>query len=233
VVDVHKSFAKGYCLAFLERHVRGDEAFDLFLAHGAVPATVAAVEHHAQYQETGALVVDDFEQPGANPELTNTLGQAVAVAGATVTERALTRLGTPSFVHATSGGMIVWTAAGGTYTSQLGSRDVSAFQVLAFRVAQRNGSAQNPAGAAKDFSVRLTDDAARTATLAVSSATTIPAAILRGGATKSTLKTVRLRLDAFKAANPNLNLAALTAITFEFNVTPQGEVAVDDIEFSL
>lgn len=272
----HQNVAKGFCLAFFERHLRNVAGHDLFFNNNARPQSVAAVEMHHQYQHQTRSIVDNFEQPPPDPTLplgqqlaarasTNTLTLGVTATGLSVpggvftnalTEASLKQADTTSFVHDSFGVMIAWDSTAAVYTSTLGTLDASSFQVLSFRVTQRLGSARNPANAAQDFFVRLTDTANRSAAIRVGTATAIPAPFIRHdhdtlhppplirtrlvdrrpdrpSISKSALKTIRLRLDDFKAANAQLNLSSLQTLAFEFRQTARGEVALDDIEFSI
>ncbi|HEU4880745.1 MAG TPA: hypothetical protein VFT45_00830, partial [Longimicrobium sp.] len=172
-----------------------------------------------------------------------------------LTEASLKLADTAFFPHATSGALLAWSSATAQYRTELGGVDATSFQVLSFRVGQRHASPRNTPGAAQDFFVVLTDSGGRTAEVQVSTRATIPAPFVRhdhaglghptipGSAifwspdvpalTRSPLRTVRLRLDDFKAANPALDMTTLQRVTFAFRQTPQGEIAIDDIEFSL
>jgi hypothetical protein len=174
-----------------------------------------------------------------------------------LTEALLRRAVTTFFVHDSFGAMIAWSSTGATYTTNLGTIDASMVQVLSFRVTQRLGSARNPAGTLQDFLVRLTDTSSESASIRVGTVTDIPFPYERHdhlavhppppgppsrfvdalpderAFSKSALKTIRLKLDDFVVNNPRIDLSVLQRITFEFSQTASGEIAVDDIEFSL
>src|SRR5258706_851813 len=256
----HQNIAKGYATAFFERHFRQIQEFDSQFKRNGRPPSVAAVEIHHQFSETGALVVDNFDDAGHNAaqnaltlpvtqtDLANPTGQATPLVEFDL------HAGAPPFVHATFGGLIAWDSNTAVYRSALGSRDVTAFQVLAFRVTQRLGSGRNPANTAQDFFVRLTDTADRSAAVQLSTVTSIPFPFQRHdhsvhagplgsqrfvdvlpdspALNKSALKTIRLPLTAFKTENPQLDLGALKTLAFEFRQTARGEIVIDDVEFS-
>lgn len=107
-------------------------------------------------------------------------------------------------------------------------------------------------GATLDLTVRLTDSAGRAARVRAGTVATIPFPWKRlrpgdlppigpgvphpgeGGEAlnKSALRTIRLPLSAFKAANNSIDLTAVVSIVFELDQRATGELAIDDIEFS-
>lgn len=186
---------------------------------------------------------------------------AASLAGAftsALTEANLTRTFLQFFVHDSAGAMVAWDSSGDLYETTLDGLDASSFVALAFRVTQRLGSSRNPSGAAQDFTVELADTGGQTASVLVSSVTDIPFPFERHdhlavhgppppspppppfvdalpdslALSKSALKTIRLPLDSFTAANASLNLSSLETLKFIFDQTGSGEIALDDIEFT-
>jgi hypothetical protein len=266
----HLNIARGYSLGFLEMVLRNQRDHSGLFARNERPAAVAAgVEIHHQFQHPTRLTVDNFEQGAAlnraqplPPQLatraqTNSLGGAVTGGGLAVpgggftnarTEASLRRIDPGSFFHDTVGGLIAWNSAGGTYTTALGGRDVSAFEVLSLRVCQRFDSPRNfnppdppapapPApGAPMDLFVRLVDTGGQAATVRIGTVALIPYPYKRSDTstlTKSVLKTIRLPLAAFTAANPGLSLTAIATLVLELRPNATGEIAVDDLELSI
>lgn len=183
----------------------------------------------------------------------NTLGNVVTVAGLATpvglanarTEASLRRRELANFCHDTFGAMVAWDAVGGTYTTPFAASNLSGFRVLSFRVAQRFDVARNPnpaaalaPGAIRDLVVRLTDSAGRVARVRAGTVATIPFPWKRPageggpGLNKSALRTIRLPLSAFTDANGALALTSLVSITFEFDRSATGELAIDTIEFA-
>lgn len=257
----HLDLARGYGLGFLDMVMRnvGDHA-QLFKRNGRPSTIPAAVELHHQVQDPTRLTVDNFDQGALNraiplpPQLatragTNSLGGAVTVAGLAVptglanarTEASLQHRDIAPFWHDTVGGMVAWDAAGGTYTTAVGDRNVSAFAVLSFRVAQRFDSARNPnpagattPGAPQDCTVALVDSGGEVASVRAGTIALIPFPYKRTTAalTKSALKTIRIPLSAFTNANSSLSLTSVRSVRFELGPAARGELAIDDIEFS-
>lgn len=258
----HQNLAKGYCLAFLDMNMRSLGGHTHLFKNNGRPSTIAAaVEIHHQVQDTARLVVDDFgpvatlnRAAALPPQLatraaTNTLGLAVNVSALSTpvalanrrTQASLQHRDIAPFWHDTVGAMAAWDAAGATYTTSVGDRNVSAFKVLSFRVAQRFDVPRNPnpagattPGAPQDFTVRLFDFFGRVAGIRVSTITSIPFPYKRTdpSLTKSALKTIRIPLSEFKNVTSNLDLRAIRSVQFLFDVIARGEVALDDIEFS-
>jgi hypothetical protein len=263
----HLSVAKGYCLGFLQLILRSVGDHMLLFKNNARPSAVSgAVEMHGQVQDQPPrLTVDDFEQGAFAPAVahgaqlagratTNTLGQTVSQTGLAVpaapgtnpainslsnalTEGSLRHRDLDFFWNDTFGELLAWDVVGATYTQPLGTKDVSSFDVLSFRVTQRFGVARNPAppAASPDFSITLKDAAGQTAAVRVGTLSTVPIPYVRvddPSLTKSALTTIRMPLAAFSSVNALLNLSSLAAIIFQFAQTAKGEIAIDDLEFS-
>lgn len=153
--------------------------------------------------------------------------------------------------HETHGLRLEWSVNTARYTTALGNRSVLDFKALSFRVGQ-----DNEVGTPQNFRVRLTDSNGENAMLKVSDFGEIPSLRkkklfpIQGGkwwkdsktgrplddsratVLMSVLGGIRLPLDKFKAANPAINLDALSSITFEFSEKSAGRLVFDDIEFS-
>ncbi len=197
-------------------------------------------------QLPGGLSVDTFEDTPANRDR-NTLTEAVTTASVAefdeaglqhyFTSGASCGESTGPWYQDTQALVVRWSSASARYVSTLGGRSVAAFRVLAFRVGQDMGI--NPPGANQNFRVRLTDNFGQTAVLRVADFATIPPVrekMIRRNPLPipmSVLKTVRLPLARFTAANPQLNLGALATLSFEFSETSAGKLVFDEIEFSL
>jgi hypothetical protein len=275
----HLNIARGYCLGFMQFVMRSfADHLHLFKDNGRPSAVSAAVEIHHQVEEKPPkLIVDDFEQGAFSPAAsravqgaqlatratTNSLNLGVSQSGLAVpsspltndlTEGSLRNRELDFFWNDTFGAILAWDAVGARYTQNLGSRDVSAFKVLSFRVTQRFGSSRNPdpappaVGVSPDFSISLGDTNGQNAQVRVGSVATIPfpwkrsqnvrdpiTRLVTGTTnrlTKSAFITIRIPLSTFKNVNSALNLNALRLVIFQFNQTAQGEIAIDNLEFS-
>jgi hypothetical protein len=108
--------------------------------------------------------------------------------------------------------------------------------VISFRVTQKYGSAQNPAGQPQDLFVRLTDHSARSRRIRASLFAPIPYPYERANSvlTKSALSTVRIPLQSFVVANAGadtVDLHDIDTVTFELAAKPTGEIEIDQIHF--
>lgn len=234
----HRDVMRGYATAFLQMHCQGLSEQVEYFTGALKPAAVSALQVHTSHQEPGGRVLDDFEQVPPDPSA-NTLGGPVA-SGSLVSppaEDALRTLDSHS-PHVTSGVRFAWNISSGTYLSTLpaGQRDVSGFAALSFRVTQRYGSVQNPAGQAQDLYVRLTDGAGNSRAIRAGAFADVPFPYERGYTDhiKSALKTVRIPLASFVVAAAGaavIDLTDVVSVGFDLSARPTGEVEVDDIEF--
>lgn len=130
---------------------------------------------------------------------------------------------------------VTWTSNTGTltYSVPVGQRDVTGFEVLSFRVAQTT-STLNPAGA-QEFSVELVGGGNTRATFTGNFAQ-IPPLYEHitgwGTANETLMTTLRVPLHSFIMNNSGVTLNDIDTVRFRFNAISQGEVYVDDIEFS-
>jgi hypothetical protein len=234
----HQSIAKGYVAAFMQAHLQGrDEQLEYFSAR-LKPALVSGVTIHSSHQVSGSVMLDNFEQLPHDPS-SNTLGGSVTgTALTTLAEDALRTLDSHS-PHVTAGGEIAWATINGVYLSQVPAvaKDVSAYRALSFRVTEKYGSAQNPAGQARDLFVRLTDTNGKSRAIRVSVFTDIPYPYVRGYSAliKSAMKTASIPLASFHIANlgaQDVDLTTIKSVSFEFDADATGEIEIDDIEFT-
>jgi hypothetical protein len=112
----------------------------------------------------------------------------------------------------------------------MAQRDVSAFEVLSFRVAQTN-SVSNPVNGDQDYQVELSGGGNVRATYA-SNFGRIPKPYDRGGGTQDVMMTVRVPLHSFIMNNSGVTLNNIDTIRFKFTSPGTGEIYVDDVEFS-
>jgi len=157
---------------------------------------------------------------------------AAAVAAAGVT---LVSVASPS-VHQTQAIRVGWSASGGTVTYALpvAQRDASSFEVLSFRVAQTN-TASNPASGNQDFMIELVGGGHTKATFA-SRFGAIPKPYNHVGwctpPLQNVMTTIRVPLHSFIMNNSGVTLNSVDTVRITFLNPTQGEIYVDDIEFS-
>jgi dienelactone hydrolase len=233
----HENVAKGYLTAFFQAHLQGRDEQLTYFRDGLKPSLTSALQIHTTHEEPAATVVDDFTQHDFSH---NTLGGAVTTTSlGDLSEDQLHTLDDHS-PHPASGAQLSWSSSAGVYLSSVPSvtRDISGFGVLSFRVTQKYGSSENPAGDPQDFFVRLTDGGGKSRAISVSSFTDIPYPYVRGETDliKSALKGVRIPLASFVIANlgaDNVDLTNVASISFEFRAFGHatGEIEINDIEF--
>ncbi|MCZ6597446.1 MAG: hypothetical protein O7B99_07405, partial [Planctomycetota bacterium] len=171
----------------------------------------------------------------------NALGLPVVASGLDLFVQADMLQPAKTLYHPTGGLEIAWSAPGASLTQTLAapgsSFDASGGGVLSFRVTQLQPEAVlNPAGATKDFHVRLVDIGGNVAQLALSDAPQgplrypFPPSSVAGW--KSVFETYRFQLAAFEQRNPALDLANLTSIELVFDLTTTGQLVFDDFELS-
>lgn len=239
-VDAHHKVVKGYMNGFFRwRLFDDDDMRDFFTGderpHQVEWADGGTVRVDVQYQEPGGLSLDRF---GAGTWQVNDLGGVVTATLPAVPGKGDLR-GLDNFSpddH--TGGLLRWDAARHLYVSELppGSRDLSDYNVLSFRVTQRYASASNPVGAEQDFLVGLTDEDGDTRQVPVSQFAPITYPYVRGinSLTKSAPKTVRIPLRAYTrelAGVEQVDLSKIVSLSLDFAVNPTGEIEVTDIEF--
>ncbi|TMQ08362.1 MAG: hypothetical protein E6J90_40720 [Deltaproteobacteria bacterium] len=138
-------------------------------------------------------------------------------------------------VHQTQAIRVGWTASGAvTYTVPAGQRDASSFEVLSFRVAQTN-AASNPASGDQDFMIELVGGGHTKATFA-SRFGAIPRPYHHISnctpPNQNVMTTIRVPLHSFIMNNSGVTLDNIDTLRFTFSNPSQGEIYVDDIEFS-
>jgi len=249
--EQHHDAARTYITAFLLATLRGAEFRLSELCDGPSLAPVTgAIVVHPLYADPDRLLINGFEEPGADPA-TNSLGGASV--GSLLTQQAEEDLddNAETFYHRTHGGWLEFDtgspppgaapgrAAPGlapAYVEELpGGADAGAYTHLSLNALQRWGSALNTAGQAQDLHVILVDEHGQGAEVALSEWGTIPWPITHGGAAfpkKSVLRTTRIPLREFAARNPRLDLSDIQLVSLVFDSTPSADLRIDDLSFT-
>jgi hypothetical protein len=234
--DAHRKIAKGYMNAFFRWRLFDDDRMRDYFTGVEVPDQV-------EHADNGALVIDTqypdrmgFKwmlcQQRRTSDLSVRSGDLPSIRGGH-----LFGLDNHS-PHDHTGGEMVWTSGKHLYTSALpaGHQDLHAYRMLSFRVAQRYNSGSNPAGADQDFLVVLTDEDGNSHHVKVSRFANIDYPFVRGNShlIKSSLKTVRIPLKAFKAESngqEEVDLKEIVSVSFDFGLKATGDIEVTEIEF--
>ena len=141
--------------------------------------------------------------------------------------------------HQTAAIQVGWTSLTGTltYTVPMAQRDVTGFEVLSFRVAQTNAMT-NPMGS-QEFSVELVGGGNTKATYTGHYGQiphpyhhVTPPTSNCGTHDEALMTTLRIPLHSFIMNNSGVTLNNIDTVRFRFTAISQGEVYVDDIEFS-
>lgn len=244
--DTHEKIAQGYMAAFFRQHLRGETQWrGIFTGDWSPAAPHAAtpgLKIQMQYSDTSSRVVDSFEGPhSATSWETSTIGDTVTQTGlpAVPQEDDLATLDWHS-PHETAGLLLAWDSIGDTlrYAIPAGSRDVTAYDTVSFRIAQRVDSASNPAGQSQDLRVTLTDGGGQSRAIRVGKLAEILYPDVRGynQYTKSSMATVRIPLAAYTIhclGVQDVDLSDVVSIGFEFAEKPAGEIEIDSVEFTV
>jgi dienelactone hydrolase len=233
-VTDHQNVAKAYVAAFLRAHLLGQSEQLEYFSSALTPSLLDGLNVHLSHQ-LASTVLDDFNNH--NPAL-NALGAVVAATALpTFAEDSLRALD-PHSPHVVAGANVAWQTSSGIYLSNvpIASRDLSGFDTLSFRVAQKYESVQNPPGALLDFDVRLIDRNGKSRAIRVSTFADIPYPYVRAddNLVKSALKTVRIPLASYTIANlgaQDVDLTNVASISFEFDRQATGEIDIADLEF--
>lgn len=237
----HQELAQGFINAWFDVHVRGNDRHDWPLYLAGERDMRPGVDYYLQILADDFLVVDDGSPLGT--EATNNLGGAnTSTSLALFDDQMLTSSG-DHFYNQSEGLLVHWDDTGDELVFAFPAQDVSDYERLHFRVAQRPGHALNAYDTFKDFRVRLEDSAGGTATVTIESylgGVQYPdssGSIAASSAYqyKAIPRSYRIPLADFAG----VDLASVAQITLLFdrpnaadfqNVT--GAIAVDDIEFS-
>jgi hypothetical protein len=246
-----------YIAAFMRAYVGGESAYLPYLTGEAPPPPSALTsEIHVSYHapDTAATRRDVNRLLTSTNLTTNTLGGATTQAGLTPHDlcggaspqpqhclpstQATTRQPhtVPSARATTARGLSQlrtgWSALSATYTNDqpLGSRDVSGFKWLTFRVSVNFDDTRNAAGAAQNFTVVLTDGTGATSSVAVASVSDVlfypPGSV--GPVPKILLNTARMPMTAFSG----VNLSDIRSVQFRFNQKTSGALLISDVAFA-
>lgn len=245
--DAHQKIAKGYMTAFFRQHLKGEAQWSGIFRGEWRPAAVeqadgGAVKLYVQYEDTVHREVDNFTAPHpAGAWQTSTIGGAVnddSTLPVVPVQNQLLSLDSHS-PHDTGGLQVRWDTLTDRVRFEIpaGQRNVSGFAAVSFRVAQKTGSASNPAGQLQDLYLTLRDTNGQNRAVRVSKFAEIPHPHERGQAsrTKTALATVRIPLHVYTiavAGQTPVDLQAVDQLSFEFNVKTTGEVHIDSVEFT-
>ncbi|MFO1078413.1 MAG: hypothetical protein U1E73_11885 [Planctomycetota bacterium] len=204
---------EAYLAAFALVHLRGETVYEDMLRGQLVFPSTSGFKAFPIHHELAHLKIENGSGAGAAAS-----GSATLLAGAAPGP------------HLTQALRMAWSNSTGVVEYTGGPWDASAFEVLSFRVTQSD-SAVNPAGD-QDFVVELVGGG-KTKAVYASRHGRIPKPYLHPyGLTHNVMTTVRMPLHSFIMNKSGVTLDAIDTIRFRFTGPAQGEIHVDDIEFS-
>ena len=244
-----------YIAATMRAYVGGETQFVPYLTGEAPPPPSAQTsEIHVSYHAPAATRRDVNRLLDSTNLTTNTLGGATTQAGLTPHDlcggnspepqhclpstQATTRQPhtTPSQRATTVRGLSQlrtgWSTSAASYRNDLplGSRNVSAFKWLTFRVSVNFSDTRNPSGIAQNFRVVLTDGTGATSAVTVSSFSDVlfypPGSV--GPVPKVLLNTARIPMTGFSG----VNLSDIRSVQFSFDQSPSGALLISDVSFA-
>lgn len=238
----HQATAKAYMTAFFRWRLTGTSEYEGLFKGEWVPASVAQAEPalnkiHIQYGPKVPKVVDDFEQTPHDWQQ-STLPGTVSHGGtlpATPQENDLHSLDLQS-PHDTGGLLLRWNDIGDklVYTPNA-LLDAGGYVAISFRVGQKVGSGENPAGQSQDFYLTLTDTNNKTRSIRVDAFGEVPPQQVRGVSqfTVTALSTVRIPLHVYTTEVINtdkVDVTKIKSISFDFKAKAKGEIEIDSLE---
>ena len=232
-----------YCNAFCRMHVHNEPQWQgMFTGEWKPPAVAASGAVMAfQFRSTTRRAVDEFEGPhNPNDWQTSTIGGAATQTGlpANPVETQLFPQDNQS-PHDTGGLRLAWDTTGDQLVFDIpaGQRNVSAFACVQVRLGKVVNSASNPAGP-QNLRVGLRDGAGNERLIRAAAFGGVPEIAVANevGNTKSSLSTLRIPLTAYTvvcAGAVKVDLTDVTQVKLVFSEVATGELAVDEVEFSL
>ena len=209
-----QKIGEAYLAAFNLIHLKGESVYQDMLRGNLTFPSTAGVKNYPMHHEKIHQKVEN-----GNDNVSSVTGVAK------------TSLSGPS-IHTTQALRASWSSSTATmeYNIPAAQQDVSGFEVLSFRVGMTN-SGVNPVSGTQDFRVELISGANTKSTHAANF-DQIPVPYDRPGTNYNVMTTVRIPLHSFIINNSNVDLTNIDTLRFKFTNPAQGEIYVDDIEFS-
>jgi dienelactone hydrolase len=236
---LHHELAMAYVAGFARRMLAPVPLpADVFAERSAFAPLTDQLELLPMYRAPLRLVLDDFElSPGLGWSSSHA---PVALGGFFGSIEASLNSPQHSLYHHTRGFDGAWLAGGALWLTgnPLAPIDARAWPYLSVKFAQRHGSIANWAGQAQDVSLGLMDQHGQLALVRLSDYGDIPvpkvhtSSLGQNFPEKSVLRTTRVPLAAFAAANPALDLSRVLYTGWLADQSINGELLFDDLEFS-
>jgi len=206
---------EAYLAAFTRIHLNNETVYeDMLRGRLTFPSTAGFKIHHFRHEKSHAALET---------------GAGVGGVAAGMTKTSVTN---PS-VHRTQAIRLGWSGSGGTltYAVPAAQQNVSAFEVFSLRAAQTN-SASNPASGSQDFQIELVGNG-KTKAVYATRFDQIPKPYRHPyGSPRNVMTTVRIPLQSFIMNKSGVPLDHIDTLRLRFTSPTQGEIYVDDVEFS-
>jgi hypothetical protein len=237
----HERVAKCLINAFFQEALFNRTEYRGYMEGTIFPQSVRHLAIHTSYSRQPRDVLDNFGDADAQAAVVaevpldktvNTRNQAANASGAGLGDWVDAQHSSiPNSPHSTAGVQLSWKASPAEYRSDTGGISRAPEDVFALRLAQFfEDNALNPVALPADLFVALSDGTEE-ALVRLGAVAQIPYPDT-AGTVLSMMRTLRLPLDAFQAANPALNLSDIRSATLRFMARPTGHILADDFEFS-
>ena len=227
--DQQKSITRAYFNAFLRTHLKGETRWEPYLQGDLRPPSITGAGVHQQYKQmpNSSGLGKDWETGG---------GWSIVTAETTfssgdIYEGALW----PHDIHSpheTQGLILKWKSGDKiTFEVDASGKNVSAFEVLSFRIGHRFKSSSKYDSVEK-MHVGLTDSSNNRHTFQIPRNVPFPDSRSPKSLIKSAMITMRLPLSEFDSNGVNLNSITKMELIFPTEAGGSGRVVVDDLEFA-
>jgi len=232
----HERITKCLVNAFFQNAFLGQAAYGGYMEGTTFPESLAPYHIHTQYSTLSRFVLDNFgdsdEQVplplGPLDKTRNRQQQSVTANGSGLIRWDIVEhTNIARSPHNTKGLQLSWGSPDVVYQSNTGGSSQSVTGVVAFRVAQfYPDAALNPDATPLDLFVALSDGS-NEATVRLGAVAQVPFPDRSG---ICPMRTVRLPLDAFVAANPALDVTQIQSVALRLIGRDTGNILADDFE---
>lgn len=232
--DLHHAICMGYLAGFAYRKlVDPGLGSQVFCDGDEMAPLTRRAEIHPMYRHPRRVSVDDFER---NFSLERASSGAEVVIDGFTGIREISLIGN-TFYHRTRGFEGDWSTPSFSRWMVRGDVpvDISPFSCFSVKFAQRESSRLNTPGKPQDVWVGMADAEKNVARVRLSDYGTIPWPETHSGSRfpkKTVLRTTRIPLAEFVAANPALDLTRIQYAGWGPGLTDSGQVEFDDLEFT-
>lgn len=244
--SAHENIARTLVNAFFQDALFSRHAYAGYMGGVVVPQSLRQLEVYVQRRDEPRTVIDNFgdadEQAALEAQPLDKTANSRALPATAEGDGLLfwddvrqtgSGAATP---HETQSTELAWNppaTADVRYSTGVGGLAASVAAVVSFRVSQFYPDADlNPTGTTVDLLVTI-DDGGQQATVRAGAVGAIPYPDVRSAAAGlCPMRTIRIPLDAFTAANPLFDPGIIQRISFGLGARPTGRIFIDDIEIT-